>query len=65
MFRPRFKSCSAPALSDKELWEAFGLLAKWFHFQPSEIYEMEWSEFEGWVMQASAQAQAAARAYQA
>lgn len=65
MSRQRFRACSCPALSDDTLWEAFGLLAKWFHFQPSEIYELECSDLERWVKLATKQAQAAAKGYQA
>lgn len=65
MSRRRFRACSCPALSDETLWEAFGLLAKWFHFPPSEIYEMECVDFEQWVKLAANQAKAAAKAHQA
>ncbi|WP_240365124.1 GpE family phage tail protein [Psychrobacter sp. KH172YL61] len=32
-----------------------GLLAKWFHIQPSEIDEMVITDFIGWIDEANAQ----------
>ncbi|MDR2239559.1 MAG: hypothetical protein LBE33_03885 [Zoogloeaceae bacterium] len=63
MSRRRFSVCLCrPPPSDEALWEAFGLLAKWFHFQPSEIRELEWGEFERWVALAAKQVKAAGKA---
>ncbi len=35
-----------------------GLLAKWFHMQPSEINEMFIDDFIGWIDEANAQIEA-------
>jgi hypothetical protein len=57
--RPRFGK-SHPGLPDETaLWDAFALLAKWFHFQPSEIYELDWDDFARWVKLAVRQIRAA------
>ncbi|MBW7863053.1 MAG: GpE family phage tail protein [Candidatus Hydrogenedens sp.] len=37
------------------LWEAAAVLAKWFHFQPSEIDGLDVREFTAWVRQANRQ----------
>ena len=37
------------------LWEAKGLLAKWFGFQPSEIDDLDCLDFESWCGQAAKQ----------
>lgn len=34
------------------LWQAQGLLAKWFHFQPSEIEALDWQDFNRWCEEA-------------
>jgi hypothetical protein len=39
----------------QELWQAKGLLAKWFGFQPSELDELDMSDFGHWCEQASEQ----------
>ena len=44
--------------------QACGLLAKWFHFQPSEIYALDWDDFEGWCEEAVRQIKERAEAYQ-
>jgi hypothetical protein len=54
-----------PPLSDDAFWNSCGLLAKWFHFQPSEIYELDWIDFKRWVKQAIQQVEERARAYRA
>ena len=50
---------------DERLWEALGLLAKWFHFQPSEIGELGFDEFDRWVKLAVKQIDAQNKAYRA
>ena len=42
--------------------QARSLLAKWFHMQPSEIQELELTEFTEWVDDAVEQIEARARA---
>ncbi|AYH03821.1 GpE family phage tail protein [Pectobacterium parmentieri] len=37
------------------LWKAQALLARWFHFQPSEIDALELDDFERWLDEASEQ----------
>ncbi|PQA82811.1 GpE family phage tail protein [Limnohabitans sp. TS-CS-82] len=37
------------------MWEAKGLLAKWFGFQPSEIDELDCQDLELWCEQAAKQ----------
>jgi len=62
----RFRLCSCPSLPDeKVLWDAFGLLAKWFHFPPQAIYDLDLDELELWLKQASGQIEAQNKAYEA
>lgn len=42
--------------------QARSLLAKWFHMQPSEIRELELTEFTEWVNDAVEQIEERARA---
>ena len=54
MSRPVFKDWSD--LADEEaLWEAQGLLARWFRMQPSEIDRLEPWEFLRWFRLAQKQ----------
>jgi hypothetical protein len=65
MSRARFRACSCGPLELDDFWEAQGLLAKWFGFQPSEIAELELQDFESWVRMAIKQIEARAKATQA
>lgn len=65
MSRTRFRTCSCAPLESDDLWEAQGLLAKWFGFQPSEIGELDLPDFERWVQLAIKQVEARAKAAQA
>ncbi|VXB84677.1 hypothetical protein ENHYD8BJ_90291 [Enhydrobacter sp. 8BJ] len=43
----------------QDKWQSLqGLLAKWFHIQPSEIDDMLIDDFLGWVDEANAQIEA-------
>lgn len=45
-------------IEPNNLLEAMAFLAKWFHFQPSEIVALEISDFLDWVEAANKQAKA-------
>lgn len=49
MSKRPFKGSSFAQLEPGEIWDAQGLLAKWFGFQPSEIADLELADFERWV----------------
>jgi hypothetical protein len=49
MSKRPFKGSSFAQLRPDDIWEAQGLLAKWFGFQPSEMADLELTDFERWV----------------
>ena len=53
----RFSSCGGLPCSFDQLWDAMALLAKWFHFPPSEICALDWPDFRQWVQAAIRQAE--------
>ncbi len=54
-YRCVLRDLSDLAADEKGLWEAQGLLAKWFRMQPSEMDAMEPREFVRWVTVAGEQ----------
>ena len=62
MFNRPFRAFSFAQLEPDALWEAQGLLAQWFKFQPSEIADLDLADFEKWVDLAVAQINARQKA---
>ncbi|WP_076098135.1 MULTISPECIES: GpE family phage tail protein [Chromobacterium] len=50
-------------MTTAELWAGAALLAKWFHFQPSEIDGLEVADFLAWCERATEQIRIEQEAY--